>query len=56
MDVLVDTCVWSLGLQRQKNRLRDADQQIVALLAELILEGRVRVIGPIRQELLTRHS
>lgn len=49
MRVLVDTSVWSLALRR----VRPAPSLIVQELAELIQEGRVVVIGPIRQELLS---
>ena len=50
MKVLVDTPVWSLALRR-KNRSDRTD--ITAALASLVEEGRVAVIGPIRQELLS---
>lgn len=50
MKVLVDTPVWSLALRR-KNRSERPD--ITAALASLVEEGRVAVIGPIRQELLS---
>ena len=49
MNVLVDTCVWSLALRRKKS-VQDA---VVKELAELISEGRAQLIGPIRQELLS---
>ncbi len=49
MNVLVDTSVWSLALRRAK-RLGDA---VPRDLAELVDEGRVAIIGPIRQELLS---
>jgi predicted nucleic acid-binding protein len=48
-DVLVDTSVWSLALRRKSAGLEDL---IVKELEELIQEGRVRIIGPIRQEIL----
>jgi hypothetical protein len=47
--VLVDTCVWSLALRRA----RPSATPIVRELAELVNEGRVVVIGPVRQELLS---
>lgn len=49
MRVLVDTSVWSLALRRA----RPAATPIVQELTELVLEGRVVVIGPIRQEILS---
>lgn len=49
MNVLVDTSVWSLALRRA----RRIDDAIPRELAELIQEGRVVMIGPIRQELLS---
>lgn len=54
MNVLVDTCVWSLALRR-KNRavLSEDEQRMVASLAEAIQDGRVAMIGPIRQEVLS---
>ena len=50
MKVIVDTSVWSLALRKadyNKNNL------FVKELVELINEGRVQMIGPIRQELLS---
>lgn len=49
MNVLVDTCVWSLALRRD----RPVDDPLVRELAELIGEQRVAMIGPVRQELLS---
>ena len=49
MKVLVDTSVWSLALRRH----RHVDRPEVQELAALIDEGRVAMIGPIRQELLS---
>lgn len=49
MNVLVDTAVWSLALRRPAN----LDRIEVRALAELIREGRVLMIGPVRQELLS---
>ena len=49
MKVLVDTSVWSLALRRS----RMAPVPEVVELRSLIEEGRVAVIGPIRQELLS---
>ena len=49
MRVLVDTAVWSLAFRRQGK----SDPQVVAELASLIEDGRVAIVGPIRQELLS---
>ena len=49
MNVLVDTCIWSLALRR-KNK---SDNPLVVELKELIKEFRVQIIGPIRQEILS---
>lgn len=54
MNVLVDTCVWSLFARRQKpGRGAAAQRRLVDEMVELIREGRVMVIGPIRQEFLS---
>lgn len=49
MKVLVDTCIWSLALRRE----RSAHEVVVRELAELVSESRALLIGPIRQELLS---
>ena len=49
MEILVDTCVWSLALRRTN----DNDIELVNILKDLILEQKVQIIGPIRQELLS---
>ncbi len=53
MEVLVDTSVWSLVLRRSKEPADDADQRVIAQLRDLIHDQRARMIGPIRQELLS---
>jgi predicted nucleic acid-binding protein len=53
MEVLVDTSIWSLALRRPKGQISDVEQRLAALLGDLILDGRARLIGPIRQELLS---
>jgi len=53
MNTLVDTSVWSLALRRQPKDLTAAEQSVVRELADLTREGRVRIIGLIRQELLS---
>lgn len=49
MNVLVDTSVWSLALRRGSPRGTRAEIELV----ELIREGRVLMLGAIRQELLS---
>ena len=53
MKVLVDTSVWSLALRRKSEALSAAEKLIVTELSELISEGRVSIIGLVRQELLS---
>jgi predicted nucleic acid-binding protein len=48
--ILVDTSIWSLALRRAK---RIVDDRVPLQLAELVREGRVAILGPIRQELLS---
>lgn len=49
MNVLVDTSVWSLVLRRTG----DVDHPEAAELRALIADLAVRIIGPIRQEILS---
>ncbi|MGD0966536.1 MAG: PIN domain-containing protein [Candidatus Acidiferrales bacterium] len=53
MNVLVDTSVWSTALRRKSEHLSTAERSIVTELSELIREGRARIIGLVRQELLS---
>ena len=53
MIVLVDTAVWSLALRRRPEHLSVQERNLTKALAELIGEGRVQMLGPIRQELLS---
>ena len=48
MRILVDTCVWSRVLRRKRPDKRLSDK-----LRDLINDGRVSIIGPIRQEILS---
>ena len=48
MDVLIDTCVWSAALRRQRQ-----DPVVANEVQKLIGQGRARMFGLIRQELLT---
>ena len=49
MNVLVDTSVWSLALRRPAAHVSSETAELV----ELIREGRVAMIGAIRQEILS---
>ncbi len=49
MNVLVDTSVWSLALRRRGRR----PQELAEELGHLIVDARVAIIGPIRQEILS---
>ena len=53
MSVLVDTSIWSLALRRKAQDLNPAERAAVTELANLIKEGRARIIGLVRQELLS---
>ena len=52
MNVLVDTSVRSLALRRKSENLNATEKFVVAELSELVREGRARLIGLVRQELL----
>jgi predicted nucleic acid-binding protein len=56
--VLVDTCVWSLALRRSRKHVNIQEARTLDLLKELILDGRARMLGLVRQELLSgiRHK
>ena len=54
MKVLVDTSVWSLALRRKDAAsLSPEEQKLKAELVQAIQDGRVVMIGMIRQELLS---
>jgi predicted nucleic acid-binding protein len=53
VNVLVDTSIWSLALRRKSQDLNPAETTAVSELTNLIKEGRARVIGLVRQELLS---
>ncbi|HEY1256232.1 MAG TPA: PIN domain-containing protein [Terracidiphilus sp.] len=54
MKVLVGACVWSLSLRRKDPAaLNGEEQRMVALLVDAIQDGRVAMVGPIRQEVLS---
>jgi hypothetical protein len=53
VQVLVDTSVWSLALRRSRAQISEVEARITSELVDLIRDGRARLIGPIRQELLS---
>lgn len=54
MKLLVDSCAWSLLLRRRgRSTTSDDEQLILTSLQEAIRDGRVLIIGPIRQEVLS---
>lgn len=54
MKLLVDTCAWSLLLRRKSSAALNRDEQAtLTSLTEAIRDGRVAIIGPIRQEILS---
>jgi predicted nucleic acid-binding protein len=53
MNVLVDTTIWSLALRRRRERLNDDQLLLVAEWEALVAEGRVRLLGMVRQETLS---
>jgi predicted nucleic acid-binding protein len=58
VEVLVDTSVWSLALRRSPAHISEAEERITSELTDLIRDGRARLTGAIRQELLSgiRHQ
>ena len=50
--VLVDTCIWSLALRGKTPRNREVTNE----LTSLIKENRAKIIGLIRQEVLSGYS
>jgi predicted nucleic acid-binding protein len=50
LKILVDTSVWSLALRRKGNV---GNEGVTSALASLVEDGRIAMIGPVRQELLS---
>ena len=50
--VLVDTCIWSLALRSNAPK----ETAVAEQLSQLIDDNQVRIIGPIRQELLSGYT
>jgi predicted nucleic acid-binding protein len=53
VQVIVDTCIWSLALRRQAKHLSPSEAILCQELENLVDEGRAQLIGPIRQEVLS---
>ena len=53
MMVVVDTPVWSLALRRKAADLTASEHQLTQMLHQLVEEGRVQLLGSVRQELLS---
>lgn len=53
MNVLVDTSIWPLALRRRRHDLNAHQKAAVVELTELVKEGRAKILGLVRQELLS---
>jgi len=53
MSILVDTSVWSLALRRPQRRLNVGERALVSELTDLVQQSRARIVGVVRQELLS---
>jgi predicted nucleic acid-binding protein len=53
MPIIVDTPVWSAAFRRHRRSLRTPQKTAVAEMRELIADGRVVLLGMIRQEILS---
>ena len=53
MSVLVDTSVWSLLFRRERQQLNPEELRTLQSLRDLVEGKRAKVIGPVRQELLS---
>ena len=51
-DILVDSCIWSLAFRGESPR----NKEVAKVLTDLIDFGQVKIIGPIRQEILSGYS
>ena len=50
MKILVDTSIWSIVLRRRK---KTENERILSIFKDLIKDFLVKIIGPIRQEILS---
>ncbi len=53
MNIIVDTSIWSLALRRTKVKLAPNDENLVKHFRKLTEQGRVVLIGAVRQEILS---
>ena len=53
MTVVVDTGVWSLALRRQPASLAATERILVGAWSELVTDGRITLLGLVRQETLS---
>lgn len=53
MNALVDTPIWSLALRRRRGDLSSEERRLVFEWQELVREGRVCLLGAVRQEVLS---
>ena len=51
--ILVDTPIWSLALRRRATELAPSERGITQVLAQVVQDGRAKLLGPVRQELLS---
>jgi hypothetical protein len=49
VNVIVDTSVWSYALRRRRSQ----EHPSVGVLQQLVVDGQVRILGCIRQEILS---
>ena len=53
MMIVVDTPVWWLALRRKAADLTASELRLMQMLHQLVNEGRVQLLGSVRQELLS---
>ncbi|MCX7015996.1 MAG: PIN domain-containing protein [Candidatus Sumerlaeota bacterium] len=51
--ILVDTSIWSLALRRNRQDLNAAQRFLVLELSDIAARGEARIVGAIRQEVLS---
>lgn len=51
MQVLVDTCVWSLAFRKRQKT--ESELVLIEYVSDLLRDMKVAMIGPIRQEILS---
>jgi len=53
LNVLIDTPIWSLALRRKAGKLNRGERLLVEEWKDVVREGRARLAGAIRQEILS---